>query len=227
MFRTVSAAVPRFALFLLAIIPVLTGVLVLQSMQSGDLNALSDAAAIARRASYPWAIIGHILGGSAMLILGFSQFSSRLRRAMPLLHRWLGRVLVGAGTYFALSGLVMNASAKAQADSVLYNSAQNVMAVVFLTVLFLGIRAIRQRRVADHRAWMMRSYAITLGAATQTVLLLPVFLLLGEVRGVLVDLVFISAWVVNLSVAEWLIRRKAQAYALPVNGKANTAPNRS
>ncbi len=214
MFRTLSAAVPRFALFLLAIIPVLTGVLVLQSMQFGVINALSDATAIARRASYPWAIIGHILGGSAMLILGFSQFSSRLRRAVPLLHRWLGRVLVGAGAYFALSGLVMNASAKAQADSVLYNSAQNVMAVVFLTVLFLGIRAIKQRRVADHRAWMMRSYAITLGAATQTVLLLPVFLLLGEVRGVLVDLVFIAAWVVNLAVAEWLIRAPARQHAL-------------
>ncbi len=210
MFRTLSAALPRFALLLLAIIPPLTGVVVLQSMQQGDINALSDAAAIARRASYPWAIIGHILGGSAMLILGWSQFSSRLRGALPGLHRWLGRVLVGAGTYFAVSGLLMNAAAKAQADSVLYNSAQNVMAVVFLAVLFLGIRAIRQRRVADHRAWMMRSYAITLGAATQTVLLLPVFLMFGEVRGVLVDLVFISAWVVNLSVAEWVIRAPAR-----------------
>ena len=206
MIRTALAALPRIALFLLAVIPVLTGIVVLQSMQNGSPNALSDAAAIARRASYPWAIIGHILGGSAMLILGFSQFSSRLRRAMPGLHRWGGRALVGAGAYFALSALIMNASALAQADSVLYNSAQNVMAVVFLAVLFLGIRAIRQRRIADHRAWMMRSYAITLGAATQTVLLLPVFLILGEVRGVLVDLVVIGAWGVNLSVAEWIIR---------------------
>lgn len=206
MIRTALAALPRFALFLLAVIPVLTGVVVLQSMQHGLPNALSDAAAIARRASYPWAIIGHILGGSAMLILGFSQFSSRLRRTAPGLHRWVGRALVGAGAYFALSALVMNASASAQADSVLYNAAQNVMAVVFLTVLFLGIRAIRQARVADHRAWMMRSYAITLGAATQTVVLLPVFLVLGEVRGTLVDLVFIAAWGVNLAVAEWVIR---------------------
>jgi hypothetical protein len=206
MIRTALAALPRFALLLLAIIPVLTGVVVLQSMQVGEPNALSDAAAIARRASYPWAVIGHILGGSAMLILGWSQFSSRLRRALPGLHRWLGRGLVAAGAYFALSGLVMNASAKAQNDSALYDAAQNVMAVVFLTVLFLGIRAIRQRRVADHRAWMMRSYAITLGAATQTVLLLPVFLALGEVKGLLTDLVFIAAWVVNLAVAEWVIR---------------------
>ena len=53
---------------------------------------------------------------------------------------------------------------------------------------------------------MMRCYAITLGAATQTVLLLPVFLMLGEVKGVLVDLVFIAAWGVNLAAAEWLIR---------------------
>ena len=108
----------------------------------------------------------------------------------------------------------MNASPGAQTDSVLYDVTQNVMAVVFLTVLFLGLRAIRQRRVADHRAWMMRSYAITLGAATQTVLLLPVFLLFGPPQGLLVDLVFISAWGVNLAVAEWVIRAPQRLRAI-------------
>ena len=207
MIRTLSAAVPRFALFLLALIPVLISGLILVSMQYGFANDFNQPQDTLRRASYPIAVVGHILGGSTMLMLGFTQFSATLRRRFPAFHRWVGRGLVAVGSFFALSGLVMNASAKAQADSVLYNTAQNVMAVVFLAVLFLGIRAIRQRRVADHRAWMMRCYAITLGAATQTVLLLPVFLILGEVRGVLVDLVFISAWGVNLTVAEWAIRR--------------------
>lgn len=206
MFRTVSAALPRFALFLLALVPVLIGGLILASMQFGlsnDFNAPED---VIRRESYPIAVVGHIIGGITMLMLGFSQFSATLRRRFPGMHRWVGRAVVAAGGYYALSGLVMNASPKAQADSVLYDTAQNVMAVAFLAVLVLGVRAIRQRRVADHRAWMMRSYAITLGAATQTVLLLPVFLLFGPPKGLLVDLVFISAWGVNLAVAEWVIR---------------------
>ena len=206
MFRTISAALPRFALFLLALVPVMIGSLILTSMHYGWANEFNTPGDVARRGSYPIAMVGHIIGGSAMLLLGFAQFSAPLRRRYPGLHRWVGRSLVVAGGYFALSGLVMNASAKAQADSVLYNSAQNVMAVVFVVVLTLGIRAIRQGRVADHRAWMMRSYAITLGAATQTILILPVFLIVGEAKGLLIDLVFIAAWGVNLTVAEWVIR---------------------
>ena len=206
MFRTISAAVPRFALFLLALIPVLISSLIMASMHYGWANEFNTPADVVRRDSYPIALVGHFLGGSIMLLLGFAQFSATLRRRFPGLHRWIGRGLVLAGGYFALSGLVMNASAKAQADSVLYNTAQNVMAVVFLAVLTLGIRAIRQGRVPDHRAWMMRSYAITLGAATQTILILPVFLIIGEAKGLLIDLVFIAAWGVNLTVAEWVIR---------------------
>ena len=206
MFRTISAAVPRFALFLLALVPVLIGSLILASMSFGWANEFNTPADMQRRGSSPVAMVGHILGGSAMLLLGFAQFSAPLRRRFPGLHRWVGRSLVLAGAYFALSGLVMNASANAQADSVLYNTAQNVMAVVFLAVLALGIRAIRNGREADHRAWMMRSYAITLGAATQTILILPVFLIVGEAKGLLIDLVFIAAWGVNLTVAEWVIR---------------------
>ena len=208
MFRTALAALPRFALFLLALVPVLIGGLILTSMHFGWDNDFNKPSDILRRGSYPIANIGHIVGGIAMLMLGFMQFSAPLRRRFPALHRWVGRGLVAAGVWFALSGLVMNASPAAQADSILYDTAQNIMAVLFLVVLFLGIRAARQRRLADHRAWMIRSYAITLGAATQTILLLPVFLLTGEPpTGLLVDLVFISAWVLNLTVAEWVIRR--------------------
>lgn len=206
MYRTISAAVPRIALFLLAMLPVMIGGLILASMHYGWANEFNTPQDVLRRGSYPVAMIGHILGGSAMLLAGFTQFSTTLRRRLPALHRWVGRGLVLAGGYYALSGLVMNADPLAQANSALYNAAQNVMAVVFLAVLTLGIRAIRQRRVADHRAWMMRSYASTLGAATQTILILPVFLLLGEAKGLLVDLVFIAAWGVNLTVAEWVIR---------------------
>lgn len=228
MIRTLLTAVPRFALFLLALIPVLIGSLILHSMYQGGLDAFTEPVDVIRRSSYPVAIIGHIIGGSTMLILGFTQFSTRLRRAYPGLHRWVGRGLVLAGIYFALSGLVMNAAVKAQADSPLYDGAQNLMAVVFLAVLFLGIRAIRFGNVARHRVWMMRAYAITLGAATQTLMLLPVFLVFGPPEGLVADLAFISGWVVNLAVAEVVIRRKPRPYRpAPWNGSANTAPNRS
>ena len=201
------AALPRFALFLLALIPVLIGSGILISMAEGSLGTFTEPVDQWRRDSYPWAVIGHIVGGSAVLMLGLVQFSPRLRRAAPALHRWTGRLLVICGATFALSGLRMNASARAQDDSLLYNITQNVVAVLFLVILVLGVTAARQRRFAAHRAWMMRAYAITLGVATQTVMLLPVFLIVGEVKGLVPDLVVIACWALNLAVAEVLIRR--------------------
>ena len=210
MLRMILAALPRLALFLLALIPVLTGIAILISMQQGTLNTLTEPQDLIRRESYPWALIGHIIGGSAILILGFAQFSTRLRRACPACHRWTGRALIMLGVFFALSSLWMNFSDQAMAASALHDGAQNVVAVLFLIVLGLGLAAIRRRDVVRHRVWMLRAYALTLGAATQTVMLLPVFLIYGEVEGTAFDLVFISGWLINLAVAEVLIWRQTR-----------------
>ena len=207
MLRMILAALPRFALFLLALIPVLTGIVILISMQQGTLNTLTEPQDLIRRASYPWALTGHIIGGSALLILGFAQFSAQLRRACPACHRWTGRALILLGVFFALSSLWMNFSANAMPGSALHDGAQNLVAVLFLIVLGLGVAAIRRDDVVRHRVWMMRAYALTLGAATQTVMLLPVFLIFGSVEGTAFDLVFISGWGINLGVAELILRR--------------------
>ena len=225
MLRMILSALPRLALFLLALIPVLTGISILISMQLGTLNTLTEPQDLIRRASYPWALSGHIIGGSALLILGFAQFSPRLRRACPAWHRWTGRVLILLGVFFALSSLWMNFSDQAMAASALHDGAQNVVAVLFLIVLGLGVAAIRRGEVARHRVWMLRAYALTLGAATQTVMLLPVFLIYGEVEGTALDLVFISGWLINLAVAELLIRRVQ--FATLWQGNATQSPTRS
>lgn len=213
MTRIITAAAPRFALFLLALIPVVIGGLVLRSMALGEADALTGPADLMRRGAYPWAMTGHILGGTAVLMLGLIQFSAGLRRTLPRLHAWTGRALVVAGGWIAGSALWMNASPAAMSETFLHNAAQNFMAVVFLAVLVLGVSAIRRGRVAAHRAWMMRAYAITLGAATQTVMLLPVFLLFGPPIGLIADIAFISGWVINLSIAEVLIRHKVPDWA--------------
>ena len=74
--------------------------------------------------------------------------------------------------------------------------------------LGLGVAAIRRGDVAAHRAWMTRTYAIALAAGTQAftegiggALLGHSPLALDASRG--------AAWVLNLAVAEWVIRRGA------------------
>ena len=72
--------------------------------------------------------------------------------------------------------------------------------------LVLGVTAIRRRDVTTHRAWMIRAYALGLGAGTQAftegfggALFGTSVLALDLSRGI--------AWIINLAVAEWAIRR--------------------
>jgi hypothetical protein len=72
--------------------------------------------------------------------------------------------------------------------------------------LGVGLAAIRRRDVVAHRAWMTRAYALALGAGTQVftegiggAVLGHGALALDASRG--------AAWVLNLAIAEWAIRR--------------------
>lgn len=204
MSRLLSSAA-RGGLFLVALPPVLIGGFVLASMATQGINGVSDAADIARRASYPLAMVLHVIGGSAMVILGLLQFSATLRRRAPGFHRWAGRVLLALGAGVSLSALWMNASPLALPESQLHNGAQNIMAAAYLIVAALGLAAARARDFAAHRAWMLRAYAICMGAGTQTLMLFPVFVINGKVEGLAADQAFIGAWVLNLAVAEAVI----------------------
>jgi hypothetical protein len=74
--------------------------------------------------------------------------------------------------------------------------------------IVLGADAIRRRDIVRHRAWMIRGYAIGMGAGTQFLTHLPWVLILGA-PGELPRAVLMGAgWVINLAVAEWIIRRR-------------------
>jgi hypothetical protein len=72
--------------------------------------------------------------------------------------------------------------------------------------IVLAVDAIRRRDFAAHGAWMMRGYAIGMGAGTQVLTHLPYFVLVGKPdessRVVLME----TGWVINVVVAEWTIR---------------------
>lgn len=91
-------------------------------------------------------------------------------------------------------------------------------------VLFicLGFVAIRRRDIAGHRAWMVRGYALGLGAGTQVLTHVP-WLLFGGIRNELSRALAMGAgWAINLAVAEWLLRRRP---ALPARSRALGSPS--
>jgi hypothetical protein len=72
--------------------------------------------------------------------------------------------------------------------------------------VLLGFAAIRRRDFTQHRAWMTRAYALALGAGTQA-------FTQGIGQGIFgksvmtKDLSLIAGWAINLTVAEYAIRR--------------------
>jgi Predicted membrane protein (DUF2306) len=75
--------------------------------------------------------------------------------------------------------------------------------------LVLGFSAIRRRAIAAHRRWMIRAYAIAMAAGTQTFTegIGPAVFGTGPL---VLDLSKGAGWVLNLVVAEWVIRRPAR-----------------
>lgn len=162
----------------------------------------------ARFFDLPAPIIVHIIGATTFCVLGAFQFMPSLRRRRPQWHRWSGRVLVPAGLAAALSGMWMAAFA----DLPVYdNTALMWFRLLFGSVmvagLVLGLVAIRRRDVRTHERWMARAYAVAQGAGTQAVVLGPMVALVGQPSGALKASGMAFAWVLNLVVAEWLVRR--------------------
>lgn len=187
----------------LAFIPVLGGAGRLVEVLGGPEVLPADS----RFAASPIPLIVHIVAAVIYAVLGASQFSAGLRRRHPGWHRRGGRLLVVLGLVVAFSGLWMTLAypQKEGTGDILWVTRLLVSSGMGASVI-LGLVAIRSRDIARHRAWMTRAYALALGAGTQvfTVGFGEAIFGTGVVR---TDLMMAGAWVINLAIAEWVIRR--------------------
>ncbi len=178
----------------------------------------------ARFFAAPLPVVLHILSASVYVILGAFQFSPGIRRRRPGWHRGAGRLLVPLGLVAALSALWMTQFyPPGDHDGPLLYVIRLVAGSAWVLFICLGFAAIRRRDIARHRAWMMRGYAIGLGAGTQSLTLGNWFLIVGASPGELSRALLMGAgWAINLAVAEWLVRRRPAYPSRPREPKAMT-----
>lgn len=112
--------------------------------------------------SNKWWLVGHLLGGALALIIGPFQFSTTFRNRFIKTHRNLGKVFIIALITASLSAMYMSIYVAPQVN-ISWSISLFVMALVWLTSVLMAYRAIRQRRISQHREWMIRTYIITLG----------------------------------------------------------------
>jgi uncharacterized membrane protein len=193
------------ALVALSAVPLTAGALRLVQLAGGPEVITANH----RYDSFLLPLVLHIVGAAVYALVGILQFVPRFRRRHWAWHRRAGRVLVAAGLAVAVSALWMTLLYAAQpgTGSLLY-VLRLVVGSATAAFLVLGITAIRRRDVPAHRAWMIRAYALGLGAGTQVFTEGFGGALLGD--GVLAgDLAKGAGWAINLAVAEWVIRRPA------------------
>jgi hypothetical protein len=194
-------------LVLLSAVPMLGGVARLASLSHTPFEA-EDA----RFVSAPIPIVIHVLAAMLYSVLGAFQFSRTVRRRWPGWHRRAGRLIALCGLGVGLTGLWMTAcyTIPTRLQGPLLYAFRLMVGTAMVTSLILGIVSILRRDVARHEAWMIRAYALGQGAGTQALLMLPVILARGEVLGLKRDIFMGAAWLINLVVAEWVIRRRTQ-----------------
>lgn len=192
-------------LILLSIIPLAGGVYRLTQMAGGAPITPANA----RFFASPLPVVLHMVSVSLYAILGAFQFVPALRQRRNRWHRYAGRIVIPFGLATALSGLWMTLFYPwPVADGVILYGLRLLFGSAMLASILLGVDAIRRRDFAQHGDWMLRGYAIGMGAGTQALTLMTGEMIAGP-PSVLSRAVLMGAgWVINLALAEWIIRRR-------------------
>lgn len=120
----------------------------------------------------------------------------------------MGRILIPMGILSSATGLWMNQfNDLPPHDGLILYIERLVFGFLMLLSLVLGYFAIMKRDFINHKSWMMRAYAIGLGAGTQVLTNMPWMLLVGEPNVPIRAFLMGAGWVINLAIAEYIIRR--------------------
>lgn len=109
-----------------------------------------------------WLLV-HGLAGAAALFLAPFQFSDRLRKRNPKLHRVSGRIYVAGVLILApLGAYVQYVSEAMDGAPRSFTVLATVDALMLYVTTGIALLFAIQRRLTQHRLWMTRSYAVAL-----------------------------------------------------------------
>jgi hypothetical protein len=106
-------------------------------------------------------IVPHVMAGSIALLAGPLQFSSRMHRRSPSLHRVLGRLYVVAVFVAAPLGIVL-AYHRHDPHAIHWLGATIVQSGTWMLTTGAAFLTAWNGHYQHHREWMVRSYAVTL-----------------------------------------------------------------
>jgi uncharacterized membrane protein len=173
---------------------------------------------------FPTIVALHVALGGLYLTLAPFQLVRRIRSRHLGYHRRVGRLLVTIGVVVGATALFMGLVIpfSGWGERVIIS----LFGTLFLVALVKGFVHVRAGRVAQHREWMIRAFAIALAVATIRLIYIPSLFIVADPtdaqNAMLWDTSFAVAFVVHASVAELWIRATRRS-DLPRAGKVKAA----
>jgi uncharacterized membrane protein len=170
---------------------------------------------------FPTIVALHVVLGGVYLALAPFQFVGRIRSRHLGYHRWAGRLLVSTGLVVGATALFIGLMIPKAGWT--ERAVIGFFGGLFLLALVEGLFNIRAGRVARHREWMIRAFAIGLAIATARLIFFPALLITmadptEERFGTLLVVSLAVAFALHASVAELWIRVTRRSGALTAKG---------
>lgn len=147
----------------------------------------------------------HIAFGGVALMTGWVQFSERIRNRNMRLHRTLGKIYVIAVLISGISGVYLSFYSN---DGMITHLGFGLLGIFWLFTTVKGYVAVRNKKITEHKRWMIRSYALCFAAVALRIWL-PLLILVPVIGGMYAyKIVSWLCWIPNVFFAEVIIRRQ-------------------
>lgn len=163
--NTVATARGRDShLYLIIVLTVLAAALLW--FVSGRVHYLIDYS-VSSYSEYFWprraGLIPHLIGGALAITSGLVQIWLGLTNRVNTLHRTLGKVYATGVLIGSLAGFYLAFTIPAHLP---YSVGLFMLNVAWILTTGMALYAIRNRRIEQHREWMLRSYTVTFAFVT-------------------------------------------------------------
>jgi hypothetical protein len=109
----------------------------------------------------------HFMAGTFMILFGPIQFIAKIRKKIPKIHRYLGRVYLFCVIISGIAAINIAINKMILIEGLItFGTGLIALAVASLVTTLMAFWMVRNRNFGQHREWMIRSYVVTLGFTT-------------------------------------------------------------
>jgi len=139
----------------------------------------------------------HIVLGGVSLLIGWIQFSSKLRAKNPKMHKQIGKIYVGSVLLSSFSGFYIALFAN---EGIWTSLGFSCLAVIWFYTTLMAYLTIRNKKIVRHQKMMIYSYGACFAAVTLRIWLPILIMIIGDYRTAYIIVAW-WCWIPNLFIA--------------------------